>query len=369
MAAVPPAGLPPDPRILLVRLSALGDLVFALPALQALRHLFPQARIAWLAEDRCAALPRSHPEVDETLVFPRGRWRRARGPGAHLRALGELADHFLGLRKHGRFDLVLDLQGNLKSALHLLCLRAGHTLGLDRPASREGARFFVRQRVPDPGRVHRVERDLALVRALGWTGPPPAAIRWVVETQAARDVDLRLGHFLAVPEEAREGGPLVLLHTEVTAYGRDKAWPEERWLALARILTREHGARVLLLWDESSRLRVLRRVEAAAGHATLAPPTPSLEHLMALTDRAALVVGTDSGPVHLAAYRGTPVLCLHGPTDPQRYRPWGPRVRVLHALPDDELPPPRDRSRPSPLMARIPVAEVAAAAGEMLQGA
>lgn len=358
----------PDARVLVLRLSALGDLVFALPAVHALRHVLPQARIEWLVEDRCASLPRSYPGVDEVLVFPRAEWKNARGLRARARALGVCADHLVQLRKRGPYDLVLDFQGNLKSALHLLFLHAHLKLGFDKPAAREGAQRFVGVRVPDPGRVHRSARDMQLVRALGYDGPAPQPMPWPILPEAEREVDLRLGHFLSTPARSVEGATVVLLHTEVTAYGRDKAWPEPRWLELAHGVVEATRARVLLLWDRENRARVLERVERSLGACGLAPPTPTLDHLMALTDRAAVIVGTDSGPVHLAAFRGTPTVCLFGPTDPVRYAPLGPQVTVVSALPEGEEPPPRDRSRPSPWMERISTEAVARAVLAQLRG-
>ncbi len=356
---------PAPPRILVLRLSALGDLVFALPALQALRHQFPQAHLAWLTEDRHAGLLRGHPEVDEVLVFPRSLWRGTRGL-RRLPALGALADHLLTLRRGRPWDLVLDFQGNLKSALHLLFLPLERSVGFDRPVAREGAWRFLRERVPDPGRVHRSERDLALVRHLGYRGPIPQPAPWPLSRQAREAVDLRLGHELATPPRARPGGPVVLLHVEVSDYGRDKEWPQERWRELAAGLAAAAGARVLVLWTAASRRRALDFVQAAEGACELAPPTPDLEHLMALTDRASLLIGTDSGPVHLAALRGTRVLALFGPTDPLRYRPPGPRVEVLSALAEGQEPPPRDRSRRSPLMEALDTPRVLEAALGML---
>ncbi|KAA3607179.1 MAG: lipopolysaccharide heptosyltransferase family protein [Planctomycetota bacterium] len=358
--------LPPNPRVLFLRMSALGDLVFALPALQALRHHLPQARIEWLVEDRCAGLLQSHPGPDELLIYPRGQWKQAQGFRGRRRALATLLDHLLQLRGRPPYDLILDFQGNAKSALHLLFARGRHSFGFDKPAAREGAQRFVAHRIADPGRVHRTERDLSLVRALGYQGPAPPPVAWELDRQAKREVDLRLGHFLSTPEAAREDGPLVLLHTEVTDYGRDKAWPPSRWLQISRALVQACGARVLLLWTPADRSQVLAKVEASEGCCGLAPPTPTLDHLMAVTDRASLVLGTDSGPVHLAAHRGSPVLALFGPTDPERYAPYGPRVRCLYALADGQEPPPRDRSGPSPLMAEISVEEVLNAALEIL---
>ncbi|MFQ5749783.1 MAG: glycosyltransferase family 9 protein, partial [Planctomycetota bacterium] len=120
--------LRPDARVLFVRLSALGDMVFALPALQALRHHLPQARVDWLVEDRHAAFPAGHPGVDEVIVFPRAPWKRARGLG-RLGAMGRISDHLLRLRRRNPYDAVLDFQGNLKSALHLLFCRSPLKVG------------------------------------------------------------------------------------------------------------------------------------------------------------------------------------------------------------------------------------------------
>lgn len=324
-------------RVLVVRLSALGDLVFALPLLPALRRALPDCRIDWLAEDRCADLPRSHPMVNETIVFPRGAWRGGRGLFTMLR-------HLRALRRRPPYDLILDLQSNLKSALHLHSLR-GRKVGFDVPLAREGAQRFVDLRAPDPGRVHRCARDLSLLQAAGFA---PGALEFGPWPLAASAI--------VIP-----ASPYVLLHVSVTAYGRDKEWPAENWAALARAL-QAAGRRPLTLWTPADRPRVDEVIARAGGALALAPPTPSLAALMSLCDGAELLIGTDSGPVHLAALRGTRVLALYGPTDPVVYGPPGPRVRVVYAGAPGAPPPPRDRSRRSPMMERITAAEVAAAA-------
>ncbi len=336
----------PGARVLIVRMSALGDLVFALPVLHALRRELPGCTIDWLAEDRCAELPRSHPLVAETLVFPRRAWRGGRG-------LLPLAASLRALRRREPYDLILDLQSNLKSWLHLRFLR-GHKIGFDAPLAREGAQRLLDARAPDPGRVHRCARDLALLPAAGLRAGVPVFAAWPLPPEAAAG--------LAFPPT-----PFVLLHTSVTAYGRDKEWPAERWAELARAL-RGAGQRPLALWTPGDRPGVESIVALAGGALELAPATPSLGALMALCDRAALLIGTDSGPVHLAAMRGTSVLALFGPTDPVVYAPPGPRVRLLWPGAPGEPPPPRDRSRRSPWMERLTTAEVAAAAGALLSG-
>ncbi len=334
--------LAPDARVLAVRLSALGDVVFAMPAVRALRQLVPQGRLDWLTEDRHDELVRGFPGVDEVIRFPRAGFRRPGGKAAMLR-------HLRALRGR-RYDLVVDFQGNLKSALHLFLLKAPRKLGFDRPTAREGAQRFLDERVPDPGRVPRAERDLALVRRLGFAGPAPAPGPW----------PLRVPAVSPLPGPA----PRVLLHSSVTRYGRDKEWPRPAWVALARRLAAA-GCAVEMLWTPSDRAAVEALV-AEAGCASLAPPTPGLQELMALTDAADLLIGTDSGPVHLAAVRGTPVLALFGPTDPLRYAPPGPRARTISVLPDGEAPPVRDRSCRSPLMDALEPEAVTAAALDLL---
>jgi len=348
--------VPEDGRILVVRLSALGDIVFALPALRALREARPAAHLAWLVEDRHAALLEHHPAIDELMVFPRREFRGGRGLPSMLR-------HLRSLRRAPRWDLTLDLQSNLKSVLQLRWTRAACRAGFDRPVAREGAWRFHRLRCAPPPRAHRSARDLALVAATGlvegsdavvrrWTQTPD---RWALPAPVVEAVD-------AVD------APDVLLHVTTTAYGRDKEWPAERWAALARLL-RARGRRPAALWTPADRPKVDAVVDAADGALELASATPSLAHLMALCDRAALLVGTDSGPVHLAAHRGTSVVALFGATDPQVYAPPGPAVRVVYPGNDGEAPPKRDRTRRSPWMERIAVENVAAAADEALSAA
>ncbi|MEK7862709.1 MAG: glycosyltransferase family 9 protein, partial [Chloroflexota bacterium] len=211
-----------------------------------------------------------------------------------------------------------------------------------------GARRFLDVRAPDPGRVHRSVRDLSLLAAAGLDPGKPVFRRWELPNASARDV--------VVPVQ-----PFTLLHCSVTDYGRDKEWPPERWAALARAL-RAAGRTPLALWTPADRPRVAEIVAAADGALDWAPATPSLPALMTLCDAAELLIGTDSGPVHLAATRGTPVLALLGPTDPVLYAPPGDHVRVIYPGAPHEAPPPRDRSQRSPWMERISVEAVLKAA-------
>lgn len=333
--------LPPDARILAVRLSALGDIVFALPVLHALRQALPEAQIDWLVEDRHAAVLEDHPGIHEVLQYPRKAWRGGRG-------LPTMWRHLRSLKKRGRYDLVLDFQSNLKSALQMLFLHSPCKVGFQKPIAREGAQRFHHRHADVPDRAHRSARDLALLKTLGWKGSAHFDGRWKLPEEV-------------VASYAEDLAPFTLLHTTTTQYGQDKMWPEARWAELAQELAAA-GHAVRLLWTPADRPKVEEILQLCGDAADLAPATPSLAHLMALSDRADLLIGTDSGPVHLAAYRGTPVVALFGPTDPVVYRPPGEKVTVVYAGEEGQVPPSRDRSRRSPWMEHIEVASVLEAA-------
>ncbi len=361
--------LPPNARVLVVRLSALGDVVFAIPAVAALRKMLPDAQIDWLVEDRHASLLRSLPLHDECHIFPRSAWKGRGG-------LGRIWKHIRDLRRLRRYDVILDFQGNLKSSMQVRAIPAELKIGFDRGVAKEGAYRRYDHRVANPGRVPRALRDFALVRELaqlkglalpGADGSSEAskqlpAIAQLDAWPMPSDVIAEMAVSLAT--DAQQNQPLVLLHTSVTSYGKDKEWPLEGWVELIRGLTKQ-DRRVRLLWTPGDRPHV-EKILSYCPQAQLAPPTPSLEHLMALLDEAALTIGTDSGPVHLAALRGNRVLGLYGPTDPVRFAPPGPDVHLISALPLDQEPPKRDRSCRSPLMEQIAAADVLAQAVKLL---
>lgn len=337
-------------RLLVARLSALGDIVFAVPAVAALRERFPDAQIDWLVEDRFEGLVRSLPLVDEVLVFPRKQWKNAGlgKPGGFGGGVRAMLRHLGTLRGQPPYDAVIDFQGNLKSSLQLGQVDAVLRVGFEKGVSKEGAHRRYDLRVPDPGRVPRAARDYALVRAYlqqrfpeeDVAAAPPTVPAWPLDAQAVRDT------LAAIDADTPD---FVLLHHGFTAYGQDKEWPIEHWGKLCQQL-RAAGHRPRLLWTPAERDRAEKILIAAEGKATLAPATPSLDHLMALLDRAQLLIGTDSGPLHLAALRGNPVLALYGPTDPVRFAPPGSRAHTLRDQQGDAEPPRRDRSRRAPSM-------------------
>ena len=306
--------------VLIVRLSALGDVVHVLPALAALRAAWPSARIGWAVEEKAASLLEGHPQLDRLHVIPRAaleaaaRKRSLTGfVGTSLRALREV-------REEG-YEVTLDFQSNFRSALLARLSGARRRIAQPAPFSKEGARFLATE-TPSPVEksVHKIERNLQLLRPLGIF---PAAVPrpLIPEPETARVLGEALLH----------GGPApVLLHPGVSPFGAFKAWRVEGYAALARSLRAERGARVLVAWGgDREREGALRVVELSRGAAELAPRTRSVLDLAALLRRSVLFVGADSGPLHLAAALGTPVVGLYGPKDPRTYGPYWENARVV----------------------------------------
>jgi heptosyltransferase I len=322
------------PRILIVRLSALGDVVHVLPALAALRAAYPEAHIGWAVEDRAASLLDGHPQLDQVHVVPRAAWGKSikRDPLSVLRSLRRVLREL----RAGRYDITLDFQSNLRSSALAWASGAPRRIGQPRPFAKEGSRALSTEApVAVPREAHKIERNLALLGPLG-IAPGPAPRPVLAEPPAARA--------LAEAFEAA-GGPRVVIHPGVSAFGALKAWREDRFADLARRLLAD-GARVYFAWGGAAEEAQARTLAAQAPGAELTPRTSSLLELAALLRRADLVIGVDSGPLHLAAALGAPTLGLYGPKHPGTYGPfWTPSEVVRSGI---ECSPCRYRKCPRP---------------------
>ncbi|HAK94324.1 MAG TPA: hypothetical protein DCM87_04810 [Planctomycetes bacterium] len=299
-------------KILIVRLSAFGDVLHVLPALSALRETLPRARFDWATESLSAPILQGHPLLGRVWDLPRKTWqRRLRHPVRLLGAAREGVRFFRALRAE-RYALAIDFQANLRGAAVARLSGAAATLGFDRTNVKERSHLLHSFAAPAvPRGAHRVERNLALARALGFDGPapPPRLPDFDAETRWARE---RLG---AAP------GPVFLFHAGVSAFGAFKSWTEEGFAELARRAAPAFSARVLFSWGPGER-DLAERLAARAGRgAAIAPECPSLRHAAGLLRAANLLVAPDTGVLHLADALGVPVVGLFGPKDPAVYGP------------------------------------------------
>jgi ADP-heptose:LPS heptosyltransferase len=312
-----------DLTVAAIRLGAMGDILRTIPPVRLLRRALPRARLVWVLEEQWRMLLDGHPDLDAVAAIPRrsiekllavpSGWPRV--PGALHRLRRELRGQ--------RIDLALDFHGNLRSGLACGMTGAAVRLGYEGHQQKEGNHLFTTHRVPSGDRrTPRMERNLDLVRALGIADNPlpdgalPLVGRGAQkasEVMAGLDLDRR--HFAVLSPGA----------SRAQAYKK----PPATLLAAACAVLAERGLEALVVFGPGEEQDARRAVEATEGSARLAPPT-SLAALAALLSQAALFVGGDSGPLHMACAVGCPVLGIYGPTDPRVNRPWGVPCRALH---------------------------------------
>jgi heptosyltransferase-1 len=335
-------------RVLIVRLGAMGDILHALPAVAALRQAHPKWYLGWAVEPRWQALLRSDDEmplVNRTHLVKAKDWARSPLRVQTLRELGDLRQEL----RAERYDVCIDLQGAVRSALAGRLAAAPRMIGEDHP--REwAARWLFRERVRTQG-VHVIEQAVEVCAAAA--GEPLAPI--LPPLPVNREAELWAGEVLRVAGDR----PVILL-SPGAGWGA-KRWPAERYGAVARDLERQ-GCMVLVNAGPLEQAIAADVVRASGGVAQA--PEFTLERLIALTRRVCLVIAGDTGPLHLACALGKPVVGIYGPTDPSRNGPFGVPFRVLRH-PESK----RDHTRhvePEAGLLTITPDEVVAAAMDLL---
>lgn len=289
-------------HILIIKPSSFGDIVLSLPALAALHHGRHGAQFDWVVKPEWASLLENHSMIRKVIPFPRN-WAEWRQTTRKLR--------------QSRYDLIIDLQGLFRSGL--LGMMAGGRTRAGFASAREGSRWAYTQRVPVPEEVtHAVDRYLYLVRCLGANTDGPISFPLPEWPDVESWVD-----GLWRNEGIQQGEVVCVIHPG--ARWPHKRWPIERYKKLSSRLMAEMGYRIV--WVGAQRVVYdggleCERVINLTGRTTL-------PQLAALIRRAALLVTNDSGPMHLAAAVGTPVVAIFGPTDPRKTGPYGSGHTVL----------------------------------------
>lgn len=322
-------------RILIVRLSAIGDVAITTAILPVLRSRFPDARIDWLAEPAGTELLQDHPEINRLLRLPRQEWAKRLRRGRVASVCRE-ARAFVRELQAVEYDLALDLQGLLKSALWLRLCRARERVLL---GSREGARYLAGARsvprVQEPtGAIG--QEYIHLAREMGW---PAAQSRLDLKVDPAARARVR--HWLEhwAPERSGDASPAdgPLLFFSFTTRPQ-KHWFEERWVELGVRLVKAHGRRVVLAGgpgDGPAAERLAERIRSHAGVggdcvASFAGRDWNLRDKLALIEASCGSVGVDTGLTHMAIGLGRPTVALFGSTCVYGKGPEGAPVRVLY---------------------------------------
>ncbi len=327
-------------RILIIKLSAVGDVIHTIPVLNKLRRRYPSARIDWLLRPQIAELIRHHPAVSNVLLFAREELARPwRGLAGLARLLAQL--------RAARYDLVIDMHGQFRTALLTLASGAPVRIGFDRPrpevwaaserrlpaeafrhcwkGAREGSWIAYSDPIHiDTLEMHAVDRYLRVGPMLG-LDEGPADFSFVIPPAAAAQVDLLLREH-RLDDRTRRPGLLVIAPGTIW---ETKHWKRERFAAVARHFLAD-GWGVMLVGAPRDR-RVCDAVAAAApGTVSLAGQT-TLAELAALVQRSAACLTNDSGPMHLAVALDRPVVSIFGPSDALWIGPYGRADAVLSA--------------------------------------
>lgn len=353
-----PTAAPTMERLLIVRLGAMGDVIHGLPAVTALRAEFPEAMFGWLIEERWAELlctlptPRSGPRspqrplVDRIHTLNTRLWRRALSSAATWeRVAASLSD-----LRAARYEIALDLQGAVRSSLLARWSGAPVIYGAAQPRENLASMFYGHQVITAV--EHIVEQNMALAAAVAHRALKIPAVELPRDDAVEQECDRRL--------KAQGAREFALLNPGA-GWGA-KQWPAERYGDVARQLA-EDGLKALINFGPGEE-DLASAVETASGGAA-EKFAGSLTQLIALTRRARLFIGGDTGPMHLAAALGVPVVGIFGPTDPARNGPFGTRSIVLRSPSSSTSY--RHVAQPEDGLLEINAAQVVAAARRLLE--
>jgi len=348
-----------DPEsILIVRLGAMGDIIHSLPAVTALRNALPNARIGWIVEERWAELlcaknsPRSgpcnpaRPLVDFVHIVDTKVWRKSLLSKATQREISSALREVRDLK----YDVAVDFQGALKSAVIARCAGAGTIVGQQHPRETP-ARVFYNRRIATE-KAHVVEQYFSLAEAVAGKSLSIPTAELPRDDQAEADITNTLSGL---------GEKQFAILTPGAGWGA-KQWPPERYGAVAKALA-DNGLAPLINCGPGE--EALAQTAQAASHGKAHLISCSLSELIALTRRARLFIGGDTGPLHVAAALQIPVVAIFGPTDPARNGPYGTKNTVLrNPASKTSL---SHTSAPDPGLLQITPDEVIAAARRLLE--
>lgn len=296
-------------RILIIKPSAMGDIILALPALSALHRSFPSARISWLVRTEFAPLLEGHPYLNEIVLFDRKFLGKA---WKNPKAFGSLVSLIRRLRK-AEFDLVLDLQGLFRTAF------LGWTSGCEKRYGPDFKRefshlFYTRSIRQEPGSIHLVDCFLNIASA---AGVAVNNVEFVLPTDANADNSLKS---LLAESSVDEGGYAVLVPG---AADSDKCWPRERFAALADRITEKFGLSVIAVGTTGEKDLIRQIIEKANLQVKDLAGRTNIRVLVSLLRGAKLVISNDTGPGHVAAALQVPMVMIFGRTNPARVGPYG----------------------------------------------
>ncbi len=299
-------------NILIVKLSAIGDVVHTLPSLAALRKQYPDSHITWIIEEGSADIIAGHPYLDMVIVSRRKRWVK------NLKGLRDIKGTFDEIRlllstlRDRKYDLVVDFHGLFKSSLLVALSRGERKVGYD--SMQELSGFFLNEKVREDMTKHAVDRYLDLPRYLGASSDNPEFYISIEDENIRRVKNLLEASGIGPNDRFVSVNPVALWDT--------KMWNDRKFAQLCDRIAGELGFKVIFTGGPERECIMNIRSIMGLASVDIAGKT-TLRDLAYLYKLSALVLTTDSGPMHIAAAVGTPTVAIFGPTDPARTGPYG----------------------------------------------
>ncbi|MDD2365375.1 MAG: lipopolysaccharide heptosyltransferase I [Desulfuromonadaceae bacterium] len=301
-------------RILIVKLSALGDIIHALPVLDYLRQAVPGTEIDWVLEEQNRTILEGHPLIREVVCIKTRSWRKSPLSATTRREVGAVIRRL----RSASYDLVFDLQGNTKSGIVTALTGASQRYGFDRDAVRESLNLaFTNHKVPlRPEDFHISSRSLRVVSSAFGENYSSYSLKSHIETS---DEDNQRARKLL---ENNSGSVHLLFHTGTT--WETKKWSVDAWFELAQqLLENFPQVNILFSWGNEQELNEVQTLASKLGERSQLLPRLDLKTFCALIKQVDVVVGGDTGPIHIAAATGTPTVSFYRATDARRNGPRG----------------------------------------------
>ncbi len=297
-------------RILIIRLSALGDVLRTLPAFQAIRKNYPKDYIAWAVEEPASPILEANPKIDEVIVFPKKSIKeKLKSKKDFFDGIKEYSG-FLKTIKSRNFDLVIDFHGLLKSGIISFSTGAQDRIGFTRKFSKEFNFLFNNRRYSiKTDNISRITRNLALVEKMGLKVDKINPVINIPE----KDREKIEGFFKQQQIDRRR--PVIAIHPGTSSDTIYKRWEPYRWAVVADRAIADHAAQVIFTWAGAEIEMVKEIIGLMKYRSVIAPETENVCQLAQIFKYSDVFLGGDTGPMHLAAFVKTPVVAVFGPTN------------------------------------------------------
>jgi heptosyltransferase-1 len=311
-------------KILIVKLSAIGDVIHTLPSLNAIRKHYADAHITWLVEEAASSIVVGHKALNRVIISKRKRWIKGiLGPSC-LKNIKE-AYQFIKKLRDTEYDLIIDFQGLLKSGIFIGLARGKRKVGFDKGMEHmEHSYIFLNERIPPVNMDnHALLRSMMLINALGIKSKE-IEYKIPVSDHTRRFLD-------SILERRGIKGSKLLVAINPVAKWETKLWDNRKFALLADKLIEKHNASVIFTGSQSDRSTIKDIMSFMSKKAVNLAGETTLKTLAALYKKTKLLISTDTGPMHMAAAVGTPVAALFGPTAPWRTGPFGSEHKILRS--------------------------------------